>query len=334
MKALVLRGPAPMETAPLRLEEVTIPEPGPGELLLRVRACGLCHTDLHIAEGELPLPKLPVVLGHQVVGTVERRGRGAGSCADGDRMGVGWLHRACGRCSWCRGGKENLCQRAQFTGYHVDGGYAEYAVVPQQFAYPIPDGFSDEQAAPLLCGGVIGYRAFRQAEARPGQVLGVYGFGSSAHIVIQVALSQGCRVHVFSRSPAHQGMARRMGATWVGKAEDGGREELDSAIIFAPAGELVPLALGSLKRGGTLALAGITMSNLPEMPYRLLYGERTVRSVANATRDDAHALLRLAAEIPIRTEVEVFPLEKANEGLLRLKQGRINGAGVLTILPP
>ena len=268
---------------------------------------------------------MPVVPGHQIVGLVQQVGEEASWPKPGDRVGVGWLHWACGECSFCKSERENLCPNGRFTGYHVDGGYAQYAVVPQGFAYPIPEGFSEEQAAPLLCGGVIGYRALRLSEIRPGEVLGLYGFGASAHIVIQVALHWGCRVFVFTRSSAHQELASRMGAEWVDQAQDRAPEELDSAIIFAPAGNLVPLALRALKRGGTLALACITMSPIPEMPYELLYGERTVRSVANATRRDAKELLTLAGEVPIRTEVEIFPLVDVNRALELLKLGRING---------
>ena len=308
-----------------------MPEPGPRDLLIRVQACGLCRTDLHTVEGDLPLPKTPVVPGHQIVGLVQQVGEEASGPKPGDRVGVGWLNWTCGKCSFCRSERENLCPSGRFTGYHVDGGYAQYAVVPQGFAYPVPEGFSEEQAAPLLCGGVIGYRALRLSQIRPGEALGLYGFGASAHIVIQVALHWGCRVFVFTRGSAHQELASRMGAEWVGQAQDRPPEEPDSAIIFAPAGNLVPLALRALKRGGTLALAGITMSPIPEMPYELLYGERTVRSVADATRRDARELLTLAAEVPIRTEVEAFPLADVNRALELLKLGRINGAAVAKV---
>jgi len=331
MKALLLRKPANIDEFPLEAVELPIPEPRPQEVLLRVEVCGLCHTDLHTIEGELPLPRLPLVPGHQIVGLVRKAGSEIEWPRPGDRVGVGWLHRACGECSFCRSGRENLCPEGRFTGYHVDGGYAQYAVAHHQFTYPIPQGFSKEQAAPLLCGGVIGYRALRLSEARSGDVLGLYGFGASAHIVIQVALHWGCRVFVFTRSPAHQELASRMGAEWVGQAQEKAPQELDRAIIFAPAGGLVPLALGALKRGGTLALAGIPMSPIPEMPYDLLYGERTVRSVANATRRDARELLALAAEVPIRTEVQVFPLANVNRALQLLKQGMINGAAVARV---
>ena len=331
MKALLLRNAAPIETAPLEPAEIPVPEPGDREILIRVRACGLCHTDLHTVEGELALPKMPLVPGHQIVGVVQEVGEGVSRLGPGDRVGLGWLNSACGECAFCRSERENLCLAGRFTGYHVDGGYAEYVVAPAAFTYPLPQGFSDEQAAPLLCGGVIGYRALRLSGIRPGEVLGLYGFGASAHIVIQVARYWGCRVLVFTRSAAHRELAGLLGAAWAGRAEDTPPEEPDSSIIFAPAGNLVPLALGRLKPGGTLALAGITMSPIPEMPYDLLYGERTVRSVANATRRDALDLLALAAEVPVKTRVRVFDLTGVNRALHLLKQGRINAAGVVRV---
>tara|TARA_B100000315_G_scaffold221787_1_gene225410 strand:+ start:1281 stop:2297 length:1017 start_codon:yes stop_codon:yes gene_type:complete len=331
MKALLLRETAPIETAPLEPVEIPVPEPGDREILIQVRACGLCHTDLHTVEGELALPKMPVVPGHQIVGVVQRVGEGVGQPRPGDRVGVGWLNSTCGECAFCESGRENLCPGGRFTGCHVDGGYAEYVVAPAAFTYPLPQGFSDEQAAPLLCGGVIGYRALRLSGIQPGGVLGLYGFGASAHIVIQVARHWGCRVLVFTRSAAHQELAVLLGAAWAGQAAQMPPEDPDSSIIFAPAGSLVPLALGRLKRGGTLALAGITMSPIPEMPYELLYGERTVRSVANATRRDARELLALAEEVPVETRVQVFGLPDVNRALHLLKLGRINGAGVVKV---
>ena len=331
MKALLLRNAAPIERAPLEPVEITIPEPGDREVLIWVRACGLCHTDLHAVEGELALPRMPLVPGHQIVGVVQGAGEGVSRPGLGDRVGVGWLNFACGKCAFCRSERENLCPGGRFTGYHVDGGYAQYVVAPAAFTYPPPEGFSDEQAAPLLCGGVIGYRALRLSGIQPGEVLGLYGFGASAHIVIQVARHWGCRVLVFTRSAAHRELAGLLGAAWAGQAGETPPEEPDSSIIFAPAGGLVPLALGRLKRGGTLALAGITMSPIPEMPYDLLYGERTVRSVANATRRDARELLALAAEAPVKTHVQTFGLPEVNRALHLLKQGRINGAGVVRV---
>ena len=331
MKAMLLDAAAPIESAPLIETNIPIPRPRAKEVLVRVMVCGICRTDLHAIEGDIPLAKSPVVPGHQIVGVVEQRGEKSGLLQPGDRVGVAWLSWACGECNFCLTGKENLCPKARFTGYHVDGGYAQYLVAPLVFTYPIPEGFSEEHAAPLLCGGVIGYRALRLSEIQPGGVLGLYGFGASAHIVIQVAIHWGCRVLVFTRSAAHQELAKRMGAAWAGQAQDVPPEDPDCSIIFAPAGSLVPVALSRLKRGGTLALAGITMSEVPTMPYALLYGERTVRSVANATRQDAIELLDLAGKIPIRTEVEEFPLEEVNQALQHLKQGRINGAAVARV---
>ncbi|RME84711.1 MAG: zinc-binding alcohol dehydrogenase family protein [Caldilineae bacterium] len=329
MRAQILRHPAPIENRPLQPADLPIPTLGPGQVRLRVKACGVCHTDLHTVEGDLPLPRLPVVPGHQVVGEVDALGEGVTEFEPGQRLGVVWLYRTCGECDYCRSGRENLCERALFTGYSVDGGYAEYMVVDAAFAYAIPVSLPDEQVTPLLCGGVIGYRALKLSEVKPGQVLGLYGFGNSAHITIQVARHWNCRVFVFTRSAGHQEHARELGAAWVGGPADTPPEGLDAAIIFAPAGELVPTALRVLKPGGTIALAGIHMSSIPEMPYSLLYRERTVRSVANSTRQDARELLELAAEIPIRTDVTVFPLEQANEVLLAMKESRFKGDAVL-----
>ncbi len=334
MKAMVLRRPRPIADRPLVLEEVPLPEPGPGEIRLRVRACGVCHTDLHTVEGDLKLPRLPLIPGHQIVGVVEKRGEGVERFKLGQRVGVPWLNWACGECEFCRKGLENLCPNAKFTGLHVDGGYAEYAIVPEAFAYPIPEGFSDSQAAPLLCAGIIGYRALRLSEAKARERLGLFGFGASAHVTIQVARHLGCEVYVFTRTKGHQELAQKLGAAWVGPPQDEPPRQLDGAIIFAPAGWLVPKALRALRPGGTLALAGIHMTPIPELSYELLYGERTVRSVANMTREDARELLELAEKIPIQTEVEVYPLAEANEVLLRLKEGRIRGAAVLDIAPP
>ena len=331
MKAQILNKAAPVEENPLQAVNLPVPEPKDEEIRLRVQACGVCHTDLHTVEGELPLPRLPIVPGHQIVGVVDARGSQATRFREGDQVGVAWLNSTCGTCQYCRSGRENLCESANFTGYHADGGYAEYVAVPQEFAYPVPQGFSPLEAAPLLCGGVIGYRALRLSEVGDGERLGLYGFGSSAHIMLQVALHRGIEVYVYTRSPQHQELARRLGAAWVGQAEDATPETLDSAIIFAPAGPLVPQALETLRRGGTLALAGIYMTPIPQMDYSLIYGERTLRSVANSTRRDAEELLSLAAEIPIRTEVQAFPLEEANRALQLLKRGGINGAGVLAM---
>ncbi len=331
MKAMLLRVPRPVEENPLELADLPLPEPAPGQVRLRVRACGVCHTDLHLAEGEIATPRLPVVPGHQVVGEVDAVGAGVSRFAPGDRVGVPWLYSTCGRCDYCRRGQENLCDHARFTGQHADGGFAGYMVVPADFACPLPPGFPDEQAAPLLCAGIIGYRSLRLSEVQPGGYLGLYGFGASAHVTIQVARHWGCQVYVFTRSAQHRRHALELGAAWVGQAQDTPPRPLDSAITFAPAGWLVPHALRALRKGGTLAINAIHMSPIPEMPYALLYGERTVRSVANATRQDAAELLQLAAEIPIRTDVELYPLAEANAVLQRLKRGEVQGAAVLEI---
>ena len=333
MRAMRLRAPGPVERDPLEAVDLPAPVPGPGEVRLKIGACGLCHTDLHEVEGELPLPKLPVIPGHQIVGVVEARGDGARRFAMGDRVGVPWLHSTCGACAACRRGAENLCDGARFTGYHVDGGYATHAVVPEAFAFRLPGGLTDVQAAPLLCAGIIGYRALCLADVKPGERLGLFGFGASAHIAIQVARFWECAVWVFTRTPEHRALAKALGASWVGGAEDEPPGLLDRAISFAPVGSVIPLALAKLRKGGTLALAGIHLDRIPEMPYTLLYGERTLRSVTASARRDADALLALAVRIPIRTEVEVFPLEEANAALQRLKAGRISGAGVLRIAP-
>jgi propanol-preferring alcohol dehydrogenase len=331
MKAMLLEQTQSIEHNPLKMAEVPQPVPGTGEVLLRVSACGVCHTDLHTAEGDLHLPKLPIIPGHQVVGRVEARGPHANRFAVRERLGVTWFFSSCGDCPFCSQGRENLCPNARFTGFHVDGGYAQYMVVPERSAFPIPEVFSDEEATPLLCGGVIGYRALRLSEIRPGGKLGLYGFGNSAHVVIQIAVRRECRVHVFTRSRGHQELARELGAVWVGTPEDTPAESMDASIIFAPAGPLVPRALQTLSKGGTLALAGITMTPIPQMDYNLIYGERTVRSVANTTRRDAEELLREAAEVPIRTVVETFPLEDANQVLRMMKESRLRGGSVLIL---
>lgn len=332
LRAQRLHRNAPIAMAPLCPEEVQTPEPGAGEILIRVEACGICRTDLHIVEGEMPLHRSPLIPGHQVVGTVERVGEGAARFALGCRVGLGWLHRACGGCRDCRSGNENLCAAARFTGYDVDGGYAEYALAPESFAYAIPEGFAAAAAAPLLCAGVIGYRALRLAGVGPGGRLALFGFGASAHLALQVARSWGCEVEVYTRSPAHQELARSLGAARAAPAGEAPEGEADGAILFAPAGDLVPHALRALRRGGTLAVASIVLDRIPEMDYgRLLYGERVLRSVTAATRRDAEDLLRAAAAIPLRPEVQVFPLEEANQALRLLKESRLQGAGVLTL---
>ncbi|GAB4533017.1 MAG: zinc-dependent alcohol dehydrogenase family protein [Anaerolineae bacterium] len=331
MKAMLLSAPAPIEESPLGLAELPRPEPGPGQVRIRVRVCGVCHTDLHTVEGELELSKLPVVPGHQIVGVVDALGEGVTRFRPGDRVGVPWLHQACGQCDYCQRGDENLCESARFTGLHVDGGYAEYMLAPADFAYPIPDIFDDAQASPLLCAGIIGYRSLRLSEIQPGQRLGLYGFGASAHIAIQIARHWGCQVYVFTRAESHRRLARELGAVWVGDARDDPGVRLHSSITFAPVGWIVSEALRVLDKGGTLAINAIHMSPIPELPYDLIYHERTLRSVANSTRQDAEELLRVAAEIPIRTEVHTFPLEEANHVLRLLKASRIDGAAALLI---
>ncbi len=332
MKAMLLKVPRPIDEKPLVMAEVEKPTPGPQEVLLKILTCGICHTDLHVVEGELPSKKLPIIQGHQIVGIVESVGKKVTRFRGGDRVGVAWLNSTCGKCEFCLKGKENLCEKARFTGYDVDGGYAEYTVVSQDFAYPIPQGFSDVEAAPLLCAGVIGFRALRLAEIKNGGCLGLFGFGASAHIVIQIAKYWGCQVYVFTRSEEHRKLARDLGAVWAGGAENTPPAKMQSAIIFAPAGRLVLEALRVLGKGGTLALAGIYMTPIPEMDYQEhLYYEKTVRSVANSTRKDAEDLLELAGRIPIHTEVQEFSLEEANRALLLLKQGKIQGAGVLRV---
>jgi propanol-preferring alcohol dehydrogenase len=328
---MLLAQPQPAEEAPLRGVEKEQPVPGAGEVRVRVRCCALCHTDLHTVEGDLPLPKLPVVPGHQIVGVIDAVGAGVRQRREGDRVGIPWLYSTCGQCRYCRSGQENLCECARFTGYHVDGGYAEAAIVGEDFCYPLPPSFSDEHAAPLLCAGIIGYRSYRLSGAKPGDCLGLYGFGASAHIVLQFARYLGCQVYVFTRTAAHAGLAKQLGAAWVGEAAQPPPAPLDAAIIFAPAGSLVPEALRVTRPGGTVACAGITMSPIPSMDYALLYRERILRSVTNSTRQDAREFLELAAQVPVRTEIQTFALEDANAALLDLKHSRITGAGVLRI---
>jgi propanol-preferring alcohol dehydrogenase len=331
MRALILEHPRPVEENPLREAELPIPTPGRGEVRVKVRACGVCHTDLHTVEGDLPPHKRPVVPGHQIVGIVDALGAAVTALKEGDRVGVPWLHSTDGTCEFCRGGQENLCLNARFTGYDADGGYAEYAVAQGDFCYKIPAGFSDENAAPLLCAGIIGYRSYRLAAARPGENLGLYGFGASAHLVLQFARHQKCNVFVFTRNEAHRALARELGAVWTGRAEDTPPEPLHAAIIFAPAGNLVPEALRVLRKAGRLALAGISMSRIPALDYSLLYHEKVVRSVANSTRQDAREFLALAGEVPLKTEVQIFELSQANRALQALKKSEIRGAGVLRV---
>lgn len=331
MKAAVLNTPAPVEQNPLHLADLPIPEPGPGQVLVRVAACGICRTDLHIVEGELPPKRSPVIPGHQIVGTIHKLGTGVTNYPVGARVGVAWLHHTDGKCEYCRSGRENLCDAPDFTGYTVDGGYAEYAVADADFVYPLPDNFGDLQAAPLLCAGIIGFRCLRMAGVARGATLGIYGFGAAGHVCIQVAQYWGINVFVCTRERKHQQLAQQLGARWVGGAAAEPPQKLDAAIIFAPAGELIPPALSVLKKGGKLVLGGIYMSPIPSFPYELIYRERSITSVANNTRKDGHDFIKLAAEIPIKTEVQVFPLEEANRALQALKNDGIKGAGVLKI---
>ncbi|HTF22587.1 MAG TPA: zinc-dependent alcohol dehydrogenase family protein [Candidatus Limnocylindria bacterium] len=331
MKACLLRAPAAMETNPLKFAEVAAPQPKSGEVLVRVRACGVCRTDLHVIEGELPPRKSPVILGHQVVGIVDRQGENTRRFGIGDRVGIAWLHRTDGTCEYCKANAENLCDNPTFTGYSVDGGYAEYIVAPEDFIYPIPTGFPDEQAAPLLCAGIIGFRSLRLSGIKAGGRLGFYGFGAAAHVAIQVARHWNVEVFASTRDVRHQKLALELGAAWAGGTYDEPPKKLDAAIVFAPAGEIVPAALKALKKGGALILGGIHMSSIPSFSYHLLYQERVIRSVANNTRQDGEDFLRVAAEIPIRTHVQIFPLADANRALNALKNDAIPGAAVLHI---
>ena len=337
MKACILRAPAPVTSNPLKFADVAKPEPPAGEVLIRVSVCGVCRTDLHVIEGELPPRKSPVIPGHQIVGVVEKLGDGARRFAPGARVGVPWLNRTDGTCEYCREGAENLCEHPAFTGYTVDGGYAEYAVAPEKFAYAIPTAFSDQQAAPLLCAGIIGFRCLRlsglEGDRGRGKRLGFYGFGSAAHVAIQVARHWGVEVYAATRGQEHQRLALELGAVWAGEAAAEPPKKLDAAIIFAPAGELVPPALRALKKGGVLVLGGIHMSPIPALDYDWLYQERVIRSVTNNTRQDGEDFLRLAAEIPVRSQVTLFPLREANRALNDLKADRINGAAVLECAP-
>jgi propanol-preferring alcohol dehydrogenase len=332
MQAMLLQCPGAAEENILTFTlKPPVPTPAPGQVRVQVHTCAVCHTDLHTVEGELPLSHLPLIPGHQVVGTVHALGDAATRWRIGDRVGIGWMNQVCGQCAYCRRGEENLCPQARFTGLHVDGGYAQFVVAHERFVYALPDALDDVAAAPLLCGGIIGYRALRLSQIEPGGQLGLYGFGSSAHQAIQVARYWGCEVYVFTRSAAHREHAQALGARWVGSAEETPPVLLDASVTFAPAGWLVAQALAHLRPGGTLAINAIHMSPIPELPYALLYGERTVRSVTNFTAQDAAAYLRLAAEIPVRTEVEVWPLAEANIALRRLKHSEVRGAAVLRV---
>ncbi len=329
MKACLLHSPGPVERNPLEFALAPDPTPGRGELLVRVKMCGVCRTDLHVVEGELGPKKSPLIPGHQVVGRVEALGEGAQRFRIGDRVGIPWLHSTDQSCEFCRGGRENLCDNPAFTGWTVDGGYAELTVAPEDFVYAIPESFADEHAAPLLCAGIIGFRCLRLSGVKRGARLVFYGFGAAAHVAIQVARHWGVEVYAATRGAKHQQLALQLGAVWAGEATAAPPEKLDAAIIFAPAGELVPRALAALKKGGVLVLGGIHMSPIPSFDYGLLYQERVIRSVANNTRRDGEDFLRIAAEIPIRSQTTRYSLQEANRALNDLKSDRVNGAAVL-----
>jgi propanol-preferring alcohol dehydrogenase len=327
MLAMVLDKPGEL----LQARDLPVPEPGPGQIRLKVGACGVCRTDLHLVDGELPNPKLPAIPGHEIVGTVDKLGEEVERFGIGERVGIPWLGWTCGQCRYCRSGRENLCDNAKFTGYTLDGGYAEYTLADQRYCFPIPDGYPDIQAAPLLCAGLIGYRSLRMAgDARK---LGLYGFGASAHIIAQVAVHQGREVYAFTKPGDAKGQefARGLGAAWAGGSDEHPPTELDAAIIFAPVGALVPAVLRAVAKGGTVVCAGIHMSDIPSSPYEILWGERVVRSVANLTREDGEEFMRVAAQVPITTHVEPYPLTKANEALAKLRDGEVTGAAVLVV---
>lgn len=325
MRAMVLE----QQRAPLRLTEIPIPEPGAGQLQIRVHACAVCRTDLHVADGELPDPKLPLVPGHEIVGRVTKVGPGVDRFTEGERVGVPWLGFTCGMCRYCRSGRENLCDNARFTGYQIDGGYAEYTVADNRYCFRIPESYSDLHAAPLLCAGLIGYRSLRLAGE--GHRLGLYGFGAAAHIIAQVARWKGWKPYAFTRPGDDDGQrfARELGAVWAGRSDESPPESLDAAIIFAPVGALVPNALRATAKGGTVVCAGIHMSDIPSFPYDILWGERVLRSVANLTRLDGEEFMALAPQVPVRTDVQTYPLEAANDALADLREGRVRGAAVL-----
>lgn len=329
MKAMLLDGPG----QPLRLADLPRPTPGADQILLEVRACGVCRTDLHVVDGDLQNPKLPLVLGHEIVGVVVEKGAAVERFALGQRVGVPWLGRTCGHCRYCTSGSENLCDAAEFTGYTLDGGYAEFALADQRYCFALPDEYSDAEAAPLLCAGLIGYRSL--VAAGDARRLGLYGFGAAAHIIVQVARWQGREIFAFTKPGDSDGQqfARQLGAVWAGAADEAPPQEMDAAILFAPAGELVPQALRHTAKGGTVVCAGIHMSNIPEFPYAILWGERCVRSIANLTRHDGEEFFAIAPRAGVRTEVESFPLAAANEALQRLRRGRVRGAAVLVTGP-
>jgi len=334
VKACILETPSPVENRPLKYTDVSLPVPESNQLLIKVAACGICRTDIHVSEGDLKQRLSPVIPGHQIVGVVERFGDAVSEFSPGQRVGVAWLHSTCGNCRFCLSGRENLCEKAEFTGWTRNGGFSEYVIADADFVYPIPDGFEDIQATPLLCAGIIGFRALKLTGLRSwkGARLGIYGFGVAGHVCIQVARHRGAEVYVATRDrDKHQTLAEELGAAWVGDTFAEPPVQLDAAIIFAPAGEIVPAALKALDKGGRLALGGIHMSPIPGFEYKLIYGERVVRSVANNTRDDGREFLAEAAAIPVKTSVQTFQLADANEALIALKRDAIKGAGVLVI---
>ncbi len=332
MKAQRLHAQKPIQESPLSLEDISLPEPSQNQVRIKIKYCGVCHTDIHTVEGDIHPPSLPITPGHQVVGVVDKLGEGRrGKLRLGDRVGVPWLHQTCGECEACQRGEENLCEQAKFTGFHLDGGFAEYILAQEAFVLPIPDSIPDEQATPLLCAGIIGYWSLNKADTAPGERVGLFGFGASAHLAIQVARHWDCEVYVFTRSEGHRQHAEELGAAWIGGAEDKAPKQLDRAVIFAPAGWIVPLALEKVRPGGTVAINAIHMSDIPMMPYQLIYGERTLRSVANATYQDGDEFLKLAAEIPVRATIQIYDLKDANQALEDMKNSRINGEGVLEI---
>ncbi|MCP4763016.1 MAG: zinc-dependent alcohol dehydrogenase family protein [archaeon] len=331
MKAMVLENPNSVENSPLILKDIPIKEPDSDEVRLKINTCGVCHTDLHLIEGELPLLKLPIVPGHEIIGIIDKIGRNVTEFKKGDRVGIPWLYSSCRSCKYCFRGQENLCPDAKFTGYSVNGGYAEYISVPKLYTYRIPDSFNNIKAAPLLCAGIIGYRSLKLSELKPGETLGIFGFGASAHIAIQVANKWDCETFVFTRSKNHQEHAEELGASWVGTSKDEPPKKIDRAIMFAPVGSLVPDVLKVLDKGGTLAINAIHLSDIPPISWDLLWHERKIVSVANTTRQDAHDFLKIATDIDIKIETHTYSLEQANEALIDMKTSRFNGAGVLKI---
>jgi propanol-preferring alcohol dehydrogenase len=331
MKAVLLNHPQSIESKPLEMHSIEAPSPGPGEILVKVEVCGTCHTDLHIAEGDISPPRMPIIPGHQVVGRIDTLGEGVERWEVGQRVGVPWLYRACGECQACQAGRENLCSQAEFTGFTHHGGLAEKMVSDSKFALPLPESISDIDAAPLLCAGIIGYRSLHLADLKPGEVLGLVGFGASAHLAIQVANHWGCEVYVFSRTESHRRLAQDLGAVWVGESDQDPPQPIDRIVLFAPVGALIPVMLRKLRPGGTLAINAIHTSPIPEMAYEVIYGERTLRSVSNATYQDGIDFLELAAAIPLKVTTNPYPLDQVNQALEDMKYSRIDGEAIIKI---